>query len=530
MDAELHRFDRVAVRGWQIAGASGVVAGVVFASTLSATLGLACAATAGAYLAWFLLLGWRMRRVALRGPLLAVTVLVEATIPWVFMAVLVFTQGPGYALASWVPPMLFCGLVISHTVRLRATASLCAGLLGAITFPVLYLVLMRDDLPPDLAAMILYQPPMQVSRAISLAAAGAIGMIVARGLRNAIGRAEIIVRQHELFGKYRIVRPLASGGMGAVFEALYCPEGGFERRVALKRIHPQLVEQKRFVEGFRAEAEISSRLAHPNIVQVLDFGRVGDAYFLAMELVDGMPLSRFVTRANASRLPIPPQVVGIIGREMLAGLVHAHEVARGADGGPLRVVHRDMCPQNVLLSRNGETKITDFGVARALRDSAASHTQNLVGHTAYVAPEQARGQPIDPRSDLFPVGIMLWEMLAGRRLFHRSHESETLLALLYEDVLPITVMRPDVDARWDGVIARALARDPVERWPTAREMALALDAIPEAVSERATQQLAELVELLDAVPADGDDEVSDSTGEPTAVDMPSDLPPAPTRG
>jgi serine/threonine-protein kinase len=306
--------------------------------------------------------------------------------------------------------------------------------------------------------------------------------------------------------------------MGTIHEALYCPEGGFERRVAVKRIHPQLAEQEWFVAGFRAEAEISSRLAHPNIVQVMDFGRVGDTYFLAMEYVDGMPLSTLMRRAFLARLPLPPQIVGAIGRDLLGGLAHAHESARGRDGKPLRVVHRDMCPQNVLLSRHGEVKIADFGVARVLEDAAASHTRNVVGHSAYMAPEQAQGHPIDTRADLFPVGVILWELLAGRRLFHRGLDSATLLALLYEEIVPPTVMRADIDARWDDLVLGALARDPDRRWASAREMLSALESIPDARSEQAANDLAGMVDLLASASDAG--EVSASNLDPTSVDLP----------
>ena len=518
LDAELRRFDRVIVRVWQLFALVSLFLGPLFAFTVALKLGIACTLTAGAYLIWFVVLGRRLGRAPLRGGWLFAAVTVESSIPWVFVVALVATEGPGYALGSWVPPMLFCALVVSHTARLRARASLVCGLIGAITFPVLYLVLMRDRLPEELASMVLYQTPMQITRAISVLLAGVLGMLIARGLRGAIGRAETVIRQTELFGKYRILDPIASGGMGTIHEALYCPEGGFERRVAVKRIHPQLAQQEWFVAGFRAEAEISSRLAHPNIVQVLDFGRVADTYFLAMEYVDGMPLSTLMRRAFLARVPLAPHLAGTIARDILAGLAHAHEAARGADGRPLRVVHRDMCPQNVLLSRNGEVKIADFGVARVLKDATASTTQHVVGHSAYMAPEQAQGRPIDTRADLFPVGVILWELLAGRRLFHRGVESATLLALLYEEVVPPTVMRADIHPGWDDVILRALARDPDARWASAREMTAALDAVADARSERASTELAEMVELLAASPDAG--EVSASDLDPTSLDLP----------
>jgi serine/threonine protein kinase len=181
----------------------------------------------------------------------------------------------------------------------------------------------------------------------------------------------------------------------------------------------------------------------------------------------------------------------------------AHEGARGPEGRPLRVVHRDLCPANVLLSRNGEVKITDFGVARALRDSAAAQTQTFAGHFAYVAPEQASGLPIDPRADLFAVGVMLWELLGGRRLFARDNEAATLRALLSEEVLPMSLVRRDASTDWDAFFERALARDPAQRFGSAREMAAALDQIRGARGDRSPETLAELVAGVVAARASG---------------------------
>lgn len=476
---ELHRFDRTVARLWQIVATVGMLAGVIYAITPIATsLALASSAVAAVYLAWFSILGHLLNRGPASTLLRTTTVFIEATIPWAYTIVLIVTQGAEYALGSWVPPMLFCALIVAHTARLRWRSSAAVGLVGGAIWPFLYLMFMRERLDELATHHVLYQPAMQLTRSGALVITGFIGALVAWNLRAAIGRAEIVVREQDLFGKYRLVRRIALGGMGEVLEAIYCPEGGFERRVAIKRIHADLAEQPRFVEDFRAEAQIGARLAHPNIVQVLDFGRVGETYFLAMEYVDGLSLSVLMRRLAAQQRRLPPHLAGTIAREILAGLAYAHESALGSDGRPLRVVHRDLCPQNILLSQNGEVKITDFGVARALKDSAVSRTQSVVGHLAYMAPEQALGQAVDPRSDLFPLGAMVWEMLTGRQLFRRDNEGASLMALLHDDPLPIRDLRDDVDAAWDRWIRRALARDQNNRFEDAREMAESLDAIP----------------------------------------------------
>jgi serine/threonine-protein kinase len=280
--------------------------------------------------------------------------------------------------------------------------------------------------------------------------------------------------------------------MGTVFEALYCPEGGFERRVAIKRIHPHLAQQPRFVDAFRREAELCARMAHPNVIQVFDFGRVREAYFLAMEYVEGLTLWELCERARTKERAIPAGLVGHIGREILAGLIHAHEEARGPDASPLRIVHRDLCPQNVLVSIDGQVKLTDFGVARALRDAAARDTKTEGGHLAYMAPEQARGEPIDPRSDLFPIGVILWELLAGRPLFRRENEAATLHALLSEPIPRVADAQEGLDASWDAFLKRALARAPADRFGSAREMLAALSEVRGAEIERAGEMLARL--------------------------------------
>jgi serine/threonine protein kinase len=227
----------------------------------------------------------------------------------------------------------------------------------------------------------------------------------------------------------------------------------------------------------------------------MDFGRVGASWFLAMEYVGGMTLHAFMARGAVANVKFPPSVVGFLARSLLAGLDHAHQGARGDDGAPLRIVHRDLCPKNVLISTSGEVKISDFGVARALGDSAMAHTR-VTGHVGYVAPEQARGDPVDVRADLFPVGVMMWELLTGQRLFARDNEAATLHALMAEDIPGVTSVRYELDPAWEGVIARALARDPNLRYASARQMAATLDAVPESRSEQSQRELVMLVRTL----------------------------------
>lgn len=493
LDKELERLDLLLSQVWLGACAFGLGLASFIAATVSFDLGVATASVAAPYTLWFLFLHWRLRRGPLPRAVTHLNALIESSLAWVFFVVILWVQGPGYALASWVPPMIFCLTIFGLTVRLQAVSAALAGVAGAVVFLGLDLLVAQPALPPELADMVIYQVEVQVSRTFSLVGVGMMAGLAVRGLRSAITRAEAAAREQDLFGKYRLVREIAKGGMAAVFEAVYCPEGGFERRVAIKRIHPHLAEQEKFVEFFRSEAAISSRLGHPNIVQVLDFGRVDGKYFLSMEYVDGMTLWALM---RASREPLPVGVIGLLGLEILAGLEHAHRIARGADGRPLRVVHRDLCPQNVLLSTNGEVKITDFGVARALRDAGTDQTNTVVGHLGYISPEQARGEAVDTRSDLFAAGVMLWELLVGGALFRRDNDAATLAALIYDEVPSASARRPGLDPRWDEFLQRALLRDPERRFQTAGAMARALLALPGADEPDAIAALAERVRAL----------------------------------
>jgi serine/threonine-protein kinase len=492
---EAARLDLLVTRTAQVLFGSAALAGVVIALTASRDVGIALAGASALYLVWSTVMAFFYSR-GVDSPMLHASAAMGAgVVPWVFMLGLAFTEGAAYALASWVPPLLFAAMIVSGIVRLRPMISAAGGVTSGAIYALLYFVILQDRLSPEDAGRVIFQPGLQVSRAAAFVFAGFLCALMTKGLRAVVARAESAVRQHELFGKYRLVRAIAAGGMGQVFEALYCPDGGFERRVALKRIHPIHSSDGEFVAKFRAEAELTAHLAHPNIVQVLDFGLVDEAYFLAMEYVDGMTLAAFMAHCAASRRRLGPDVVGYIGREILAALAHAHS-ARRPDGGPLRVVHCDLCPQNVLLSRIGEVKVIDFGVARALRNSAAAQTRTVRGHLNYLAPETILNKPIDERTDLHAVGVILWELLAGGPLFDIDGDAAALSAIVTYEPSAVTAVRTDVDFGWNSFFARALARDPAARYRSARAMADALDDIAGTRSDVGGERTSELVEAF----------------------------------
>lgn len=441
--------------------------------------------------------------------------MVESLIPWAFLVVIALSQSPAYALGSWVPPLLFAALIVGATARLRPLTPLLIASSGAVAFVALYFGLIHGMLTAAELDNPLLTPAMQVSRSVSLFCGGVLASFIARHLRAAMLQAHASVRERDLFGKYRLERRIGSGGMGAVYLATYCPEGGFERPVAVKQIHEHLASDQKLVNAFRHEAELSARLVHPNVVQVLDFGRIGERYFLALEYVEGVTLSQLLKKLRADDELMSLQVAAYITREVLSGLAYSHGVARDAQGERLRVVHRDLCPANILLSKNGEVKISDFGVARALKDAESANSTSIVGHVAYISPEQARALPVDERSDLFSLGTIVWEMLCNRSLFSRGAEAPTLMALVEDDVPPPSTQRGLLDTGWDHLVARALERELDQRARSARELLHMLDDIPDAhPRDDMVTELAALIQpLCEAAPADDDMLTTDLSGE-----------------
>ncbi len=271
------------------------------------------------------------------------------------------------------------------------------------------------------------------------------------------------------FGRYQLLERIAAGGMAEVFLARSFGVEGFEKRLVIKRILPELAKNPRFVALFVHEAKLSVCLSHPNIVQVFDLGRVAEDHYIAMELIHGRDLTHVlrVLRRNGDRLPLPIAVT--IAAAVARGLAYAH--ARTApDGRPLHLVHRDVSPHNIMLSFDGDVKLVDFGIARLEGDAVAVGPDALRpggGKFAYMSPEQASGGPLDGRSDVYSLGVVLFEMLAGRRLFMDADPEEKLRAVRAGDIPDVRTLNPDVPDALYTVLSRALARVPVDRYPDA---------------------------------------------------------------
>ena len=271
------------------------------------------------------------------------------------------------------------------------------------------------------------------------------------------------------FGKYVLVRKIAMGGMAEIFKAKTGGAEGFEKDVVIKRILPHFTEDGDFVKMFIDEAAITSKLQHANIVQIFDFDVCEGSYYIAMELIEGVDLKKVLDVGVKDRKPLSPAQAAWILMETAKGLHYAH--VKEHKGQPLNIVHRDISPHNLMVSYNGEVKLMDFGIAKAAQRSTKTMAGTVKGKVAYMSPEQARGKNLDGRSDLFALGIMLWEMLTGKRLFLGDSDFDTLTNVLkHEPVLPST-LNPKVDAQLDDIVLKALAKNRDERHASVEEFA-----------------------------------------------------------
>ena len=274
--------------------------------------------------------------------------------------------------------------------------------------------------------------------------------------------------------RFELIAELASGGMGTVFLARLGGAGGFQRLYAIKRLHEHLARHAEFIEMFLDEARLAARIHHPNVVPILEIGTTDAGYYLVMEYVEGDTAGHLFYSAAQEQKQISPRVAVRIVLDALAGLHAAHE-GTDDEGQSLEIVHRDVSPHNILVSVDGVSRITDFGIARAASRLAVTRTGQLKGKIAYMAPEQARSEKIDRRADVFAMGICLWEMLAGRRLFKAEAEGETLNRLLYEPIPSVRSVDPEVPRELDEICAKALTRDLDKRFATAAAFSDALE-------------------------------------------------------
>jgi eukaryotic-like serine/threonine-protein kinase len=274
--------------------------------------------------------------------------------------------------------------------------------------------------------------------------------------------------------RYRITERVAAGGMAEVFRGVAESMRGFKKNIAIKRILPALTKNKKFVAMFLDEARLSLSLQHANIVQVFDIGHTEDTYFIVMEFVDGVDLKAILDwrRRVSKRIPVAHSLYIVM--EICKGLSYAHELPNQETDLPLGIVHRDVSPPNVLLSKQGEVKVVDFGLAKATSQVEVTDPGVVKGKMSYLSPEAARGEEVDHRADIFAVGILLYEMLTGKRLFYGETDYQTVELVRNAKVPPLRPQNPQVEPELEDIVRKALSKRPEDRYQSATDLQDAL--------------------------------------------------------
>ncbi len=295
-----------------------------------------------------------------------------------------------------------------------------------------------------------------------------------------------------VLGRYALYGEIAAGGMATVHYGRLLGSVGFSRTVAIKRLHPHLARDPDFVKMFLSEAKLAARVRHPNVVPTLDVVELEGEILLVMEYVEGESLSRLVRVAKRDKKPLPPRVITGIMCNVLEGLHAAHE-AMSEKGVPLGIVHRDVSPQNVLVGADGVARVLDFGVAKATSRASETRNEHIKGKISYMAPEQLARGAIDRRTDIFSAAVVMWQALTGEKLFTGEDVATLVYAIVSDPLRPPSLLNPEVSPELDAVVLRGLDRDQEARWPTARDMALALEkACPPAPVREIGQWVADV--------------------------------------
>ena len=270
------------------------------------------------------------------------------------------------------------------------------------------------------------------------------------------------------FGKYQLLQKIAVGGMAELYRAKVTRDHGFEKRVAIKKILPHLTDEGNLIKAFIDEAKLAALLQHENIVQIYDFGSIDGEYFIAMEYLFGKDLRKLIFKAAETGIPLSLENTLYIVSRICAGLDYSHHL-KDLQGKPLNIIHRDINPQNIFLTYEGQVKIIDFGIAKAASHNSTTHEGLIKGKLAYMSPEQAIGKAVDHRSDIFSTGIIFYELLTGRRMFEGEtmHIYNLVREARYE---PLGEILPDLPAKLYAVVERALAKEPDDRYQTCGEM------------------------------------------------------------
>ncbi len=298
------------------------------------------------------------------------------------------------------------------------------------------------------------------------------------------------------FGVYTLLRRLAVGGMAEVYVAKTEGIGGFEKLVAIKVIHPRFSEDEHFIQMLVEEAKLSVLLTHANIAQTFDLGEIDGIYFIVMEFIEGADTYRLLKRTDERNVKLPLDVCAYVAAETAAGLDYAHR-KHDSSGRPLNIVHRDISPQNILMSFSGEVKIVDFGIAKAALRTAQTEVGVIKGKYYYMSPEQAWADPVDSRSDIFSAGVVLYELLTGEMLYQQDNLPKLLDAVRKAEIPPPSSKRKEIPKVLDDIVMKAVARKPEDRYQSAHAFRQALtqfvyQELPTFTPARISQVMAQL--------------------------------------
>lgn len=271
------------------------------------------------------------------------------------------------------------------------------------------------------------------------------------------------------FGKYSLLHRIAVGGMAEIFIARHTGMKGFSRKIVIKKIRPHLSEEQSFINMFLNEAKLAAQLSHSNIAQIYDLGRIEQSYFIAMEYVRGRDMRAVTNKAEGKKIPFPLEYALKVAADTCEGLFYAHR--RTDDSGhPLNIVHRDVTPENIMVSFDGEVKMLDFGIAKAENLATETKVGEIKGKLGYMSPEQIMGKSLDHRSDLFSLGVVLYEWLTGKKLFSAKHDVDVLRNVMEGKIYPPSYFRQEVPKAVEEIVMKALERNRQQRYQSAWEM------------------------------------------------------------
>ncbi len=288
-----------------------------------------------------------------------------------------------------------------------------------------------------------------------------------RGRQNKALQTQTEMESMDRIGPYVLKQKIAMGGMAELFEADYLREDGFRRKVAIKRIRPHLAENADFIKMFTREARLAALLQHPNIVQIFDYGKIDNTYFIAMEYIDGKNLGEIL---DAMKIGLPVDQAVYIVSEICKGLEYSHARFDDDTGEPLNIVHRDISPQNMLISCKGEVKISDFGISKAQSEPNLTEAGIIKGKLAYMSPEQALGHSLDRRVDIFALGLLFHEALTGLRVYRFENEIQAIRAIPERDIEPLTAIIKQIPEELNRIVMKCLEKDRDARYQHATEV------------------------------------------------------------